>query len=157
MPPFRTSRRATSAICSRALAVALVGYAEAISVARGSATAGGFTIKPSRELFALGGANALAGVSQGFVQSGGASQTVAAEGAGARSQIACLVAAAGVLLTGAFLTGLFKELPQATLGAIVVVAVTGFFRVGELQRTSIPLRRECSAVRRNCRDGRPGR
>lgn len=117
-----------------ALAVALVGYAEAISVARGSATAGGFTIKPSRELFALGGANALAGVSQGFVQSGGASQTVAAEGAGARSQVACLVAAAGVLLTGAFLTGLFKELPQATLGAIVVVAVTGFFRVGELRR-----------------------
>jgi high affinity sulfate transporter 1 len=117
-----------------ALAVALLGYAEAISVARGSATAGRYTIKPSRELFALGGANALAGLSQGFIQSGGASQTVAAERAGGRSQVACLVAAAGVLLTGAFLTGLFKELPQATLGAIVVVAVTGFFRVGELQR-----------------------
>jgi anti-anti-sigma factor len=39
-----------------------------------------------------------------------------------------------VLLTGAFLTGLFEALPQATLGAIVIVAVFGFFRIDELRR-----------------------
>ena len=39
-----------------------------------------------------------------------------------------------ILLTGAFLAPLFEDLPQATLGAIVVVAVAGFFGVGELRR-----------------------
>ena len=36
----------------------------------------------------MGAANALAGLSSGFVQSGGASQTAAADGAGGRSQLA---------------------------------------------------------------------
>jgi len=71
---------------------------------------------------------------QGFVQAGGASQTAAADRAGGRTQLASLVAAGLVLLTGAFLAPLFEDLPRATLGAIVVVAVAGFWRVGELRR-----------------------
>ncbi len=54
--------------------------------------------------------------------------------AGGRTQLASLIAAVLVLLTGAFLAPLFKDLPQATLGAIVIVAVSGFWRVGELRR-----------------------
>jgi MFS superfamily sulfate permease-like transporter len=44
------------------------------------------------------------------------------------------VAAVLVLLTGAFLAPLFEDLPQAALGAIVIVAVAGFWRVDELRR-----------------------
>ena len=69
-----------------------------------------------------------------FVQSGGASQTAAAARSGNKTQLSSLIAAALVLLTGAFLAPLFKDLPQATLGAIVLVAVSGFFRVDELRR-----------------------
>jgi SulP family sulfate permease len=76
----------------------------------------------------------LCGLSSGFVQSGGASQTAAADGAGGRSQLASLVAAGLLLLTGAFLAPLFENLPQATLAAIVIVAVAGFFDVAELRR-----------------------
>jgi sulfate permease, SulP family len=39
-----------------------------------------------------------------------------------------------ILLTGAFLAPLFKDLPQAALAAIVIVAVAGFFDVAELRR-----------------------
>ena len=39
-----------------------------------------------------------------------------------------------ILLTGAFLAPLFEDLPQATLGAIVIVAVAGFFDFAELRR-----------------------
>ena len=39
-----------------------------------------------------------------------------------------------VLLTGAFLTSLFESLPEATLAAIVIVAVAGFLRADELAR-----------------------
>ena len=66
---------------------------------------------------AFGGANLLSGLSQGFVQSGGASQTAAADRAGGRTQLASIVAAVLVLLTGAFLAPLFEDLPQAALGA----------------------------------------
>ncbi len=108
---------------------------EAVGVARSIATYDGYAIDPNRELIAIGGANVLAGFSQGgFVQSGGASQTMAAENAGGKSQLSTILAAALIVLTGAFFTGLFRDLPQATLGAIVIVAISQFFRVDELRR-----------------------
>jgi MFS superfamily sulfate permease-like transporter len=57
---------------------------EGIGVARGLATRDGYTVDASRELVAFGGANLLSGLSQGFVQSGGASQTAAAGGRSSR-------------------------------------------------------------------------
>jgi MFS superfamily sulfate permease-like transporter len=107
---------------------------EAFGVSRTLAAMDGSRIDSNRELVAMGASNALAGVSQGFVQSGGASQTMAAENAGGKSQLASLVAAGLVLLTGAFLYPLFTNLPQATLGAIIVVAIAKFYRVDELER-----------------------
>ena len=88
----------------------------------------------NRDLVALGSSNMLAGLSPGFVQSGGASQTMANERAGGKTQLATLVAAGLILLTGAFFTGLFKNLPEATLAAIVIVAISSFWKVGELRR-----------------------
>ncbi len=121
------------ALIAPALGV-LVVSAEAVGVARSLATEHGYRVDPNRDLVGLGAANLLAGLSSGFVQSGGASQTAAADGAGGRSQLAALIAAGLIVLTGAFLAPLFEDLPQATLGAIVVVAVAGFFRVEELRR-----------------------
>ena len=112
----------------------LVVSAEAVGVARSLATEHGYRVDANRDLVGLGAANLLAGLSSGFVQSGGASQTAAADGAGGRSQLAAIAAAGLILLTGAFLSPLFEDLPQATLGAIVVVAVAGFFRVDEFRR-----------------------
>lgn len=112
----------------------LILTTEAVGVARALASQEHQSLDPNRELMALGTANVLAGFSGGFVQSGGASQTAAAESAGGRSQLASVIAAGLVLLTGAFLSPLFKDLPKATLAAIVIVAVSGFLRVDELRR-----------------------
>ena len=112
----------------------LIMSAEAVGVARALAVKHGYQVDPNRDLWALGVSNLLAGLSSGFVQSGGASQTAAADGAGGRSQLASVIAAGLLLLTGAFLAPLFEDLPQATLGAIVIVAVSGFFDVAELRR-----------------------
>jgi MFS superfamily sulfate permease-like transporter len=116
-----------------ALGVVIV-TAEAIGVARAIASADGYKVDVNRDLVAFGGSNLLAGLSSGFVQSGGASQTMAAERSGGKTQLLSVVAAVLILLTGAFLTFLFEDLPQATLAAIVVVAIAGFFRVDELRR-----------------------
>ena len=121
------------ALLAPALGVLIVS-AEAVGVARGLAVNHGYQVDPNRDLRALGASNLLAGLSSGFVQSGGASQTAAADGAGGRTQLASIVSAGLILLTGAFLAPLFEDLPQATLGAIVIVAVSGFFDVAELRR-----------------------
>jgi high affinity sulfate transporter 1 len=112
----------------------LVVTAEAIGVARALASAQGARVDPNKDLVALGAANLLGGLSSGFVQSGGASQTAAADEAGGRTQLVAVVCAGLILLTGAFLGGLFTDLPQATLSAIVIVAVSGFWDVAELRR-----------------------
>jgi MFS superfamily sulfate permease-like transporter len=117
-----------------AFGVMLLACAEGIGVARSAATEGGYRIDPNRELVAVGGSNLLAGLSSGFVQSGGASQTATANRVGGKTQLTSIVAAGLILLTGAFLAPLFEDLPQAALGAIVIVAVSGFWRVGELER-----------------------
>jgi sulfate permease, SulP family len=117
-----------------AVGIVLLACAEGIGVARSFANAHGYAIDPNRELVAVGSSNLLAGLSSGFVQAGGGSQTAAADRAGGKTQLASIIAAALVLLTGAFLSPLFEDLPQATLGAIVIVAVAGFARVGELRR-----------------------
>jgi sulfate permease, SulP family len=112
----------------------MVVSAEAVGVSRSIASSHGYVIDANRDLMALGASNLAAGVTQGFVQSGGASQTMAAERAGGKTQLASIIAAGLILLTGAFLAPLFADLPQATLGAIVVVAIAGFFRVDEIRR-----------------------
>jgi MFS superfamily sulfate permease-like transporter len=108
--------------------------AEAIGVARAIGSAEGYQVDANRDLVAFGGSNLLAGLSSGFVQSGGASQTMAAERSGGKTQLLSLVAAGLILVTGAFLAPLFKDLPQATLAAIVIVAIASFFRIDELRR-----------------------
>jgi high affinity sulfate transporter 1 len=123
-----------AAMVGGAIGIALVGYAEAITVGRSTAARHGYAVKPDRELIGLGGANLLAGLSQGFAQSGGASQTAAADRAGGKTQATSLVAAALVLVTGALLAPLFTDLPEATLGAIVIVAILGFLNVEEIAR-----------------------
>lgn len=115
----------------------LIMSAEAVGVARQLAVKHGYRVDPNRDLMALGAGNLVAGLSSGFVQSGGASQTAAADGAGGRSQLASIVCAGLLLLTGAFLAPLFEHLPQATLAAIVIVAIMGFYDIGELRRFAV--------------------
>ncbi len=116
-----------------ALGVMIVS-AEAAAVSRSIASSQGYEVDVNRDLVALGASNFAAGISSGFVQSGGASQTLAAERAGGKTQLVSLVAAGLILLTGLFLAPFFEDLPQATLAAIVIVAIAGFYRVDELRR-----------------------
>jgi MFS superfamily sulfate permease-like transporter len=102
-----------------ALAIVLVGYAEAL----GAAKAAGGDIDPNQELIAHGPANILSGLFGGFLVVGSLSKTSVAMAAGARSQFAGLVAAAFSLLTLVLLTPLFRTTPQPALAAIVIAAM----------------------------------
>jgi high affinity sulfate transporter 1 len=117
-----------------ALALSLVVFAEAIGPARSFATKYRYSINPNQELIGLGAANVGAGLFQGFPIGSSLSKTAANEAAGAKSQMSGIVAAGLTILVALFLTPLFTNLPEATLAAIVVVAVYGMFKWREMLR-----------------------
>lgn len=117
-----------------AVAITLVMFAEAVGPARSLASRHRYRVKEDQELIGLGAANLGAGLFQGFSIGASLSKSAAADAAGGRSQVAGLVAAASTALVALFLTPVFENLPEAALGAIVIVAVSGMFKLGELQR-----------------------
>jgi high affinity sulfate transporter 1 len=106
-----------------ALAIVLVGYAEALGGAKAAAMRGGGDVDPNQELIAHGPANILSGLFGGFLVVGSLSKTSVAMAAGARSQLANLVAAVFCFLTLVFLTPLFRGMPHPALAAIVIAAM----------------------------------
>jgi len=108
-----------------ALSIALIGFTESMAVARTLAAREGEHVDPDRELVGLGLANLSAGLLSTFPVTGGFSRSAVNAQAGARSPFAGVVSALLILATLMWWTPLFHDLPQAVLGAIVVVAVTG--------------------------------
>ena len=108
-----------------AAGIALMSFVESIAAARAFVRRDDPALDADRELVALGAANVGGGLFQALPAGGGLSQTAVNESSGARSPLAGAVTAGVALLTVLFLTGLFEELPQASLGAVVIVAAAG--------------------------------
>jgi sulfate permease, SulP family len=102
------------------IGVMLIAFAEGLGAAKAYETR---DVDPNRELVALGGANLASGLSSGMVVSGSLSKTAVNASAGAHTQASGLLAAALTVVALLFLTGLFEDLPQATLAAVVIAAV----------------------------------
>src|SRR6266446_4631767 len=116
-----------------ALAIVLVGYAEALGAAKAAAMQGRGDIDPNQELIAHGPANILSGLFGGFLVVGSLSKTSVAMAAGARTQLANLVAALLCFLTLVLLTPLFRGMPHPALAAIVIAAMLHLSKPGYLR------------------------
>jgi sulfate permease, SulP family len=117
-----------------AVGIALVAFAEAVGPANEFARAHGGRIDPNRELIAIGAANTSAGLFSGFPIGSSLSKSAANDRAGAQTPMSLVTAAGATALVALFLTPLFEPLPEATLGAIVIVAVMGMMKVGKMRR-----------------------
>ena len=117
-----------------ALGIALMSFTESIAAARSFQHHGEPDPDANQELLALGVANIGAGFTQAFPAGGGTSQTAINDQAGAKSQLAEIFTAAVVVVTLLFLAGLIALMPQATLGALVLVAAAGLIKVDEFQQ-----------------------
>ncbi len=117
-----------------AVGVLLIGFAEGLGAAKTYAVKHGYTVDPNRELLGLGAANLGSGFSSGMVVNGSLSKTAVNGGAGAKTQVSGLVVAALTVLTLLFLTGLFEQLPDAALAAIVIAAVVELVDFAALRR-----------------------
>ena len=108
------------ALWPAAVGIALMSFTESIAAARAFAERDEPLPEPNRELFALGIANVGGGLLGAMPAGGGTSQTAINRLAGARSQAAELVTAAGALATLLLLAPTTRWMPQAALAAVVV-------------------------------------
>jgi sulfate permease, SulP family len=123
-----------NALLPLAMACFLVGAVETAAIGRMFARKHGYRLDSNQEFLALAGSNLAAGLGRGFPVSGGMSQSLVNEGGGARTPVSGLVAAGIVLFVALFLAGLLRDLPQPVLAAVVLMAVTGLFKLSELRR-----------------------
>jgi SulP family sulfate permease len=110
----------------------IVGFAQSVAIAKAYGAKGGYRVDASQEMIGYGAANLGAGVLQGFTVTGSLSKSAAAEEAGGRSPVLLAVTAVAVLLTILFLAGLFENLAEPTLAAIVIHAVSGMIDPSKL-------------------------
>jgi sulfate permease, SulP family len=111
-----------AAVWPGALGIALMSFTESVAAARTFCERDDAPINANQELLAVGTANVASALVGGLPAGGGASQTAVADKAGARSQMAQWVNAAVVLVSVLFLARVIGLLPQAALGALILVA-----------------------------------
>ena len=121
-------------ILPTALAITMLGFVESIAIAKVFAQRNRYTIKPNRELVALGACTVAAGLSNGYPVSGSFSRTAVNAVSGARTQLAGVLSGGVVALTLVVLTPLFRPLPHAVLASVVIMAVAGLVDVREARR-----------------------
>jgi high affinity sulfate transporter 1 len=105
-----------------ALGIVLVALTDTISTASAFAERTGQEVNGDGEMIGIGAANVAAGFFQGFPVSTSGSRTAVAEQAGAKTQVTGLVGAAVIVLMLVLVPGLFKNLPNPTLAAVVIAA-----------------------------------
>ncbi len=106
-----------------AIGVLLVAFSESLGVAHEFAEKHGYEVDADQELNAHAVVNLASGLFGGMLAAGGMSGSAVKEGAGARTQVANLVAWAATIVTLLFLTPLFTSLPEAVLAALIIHAV----------------------------------
>jgi high affinity sulfate transporter 1 len=105
-----------------AVGIALVSLADTISTASVFAARTGQKINGNGEMIGIGAANLAAGLFQGFPVSTSSSRTAVAERSGSKTQLTGVTGAALIILMIVFVPGLFRNLPQPILAAVVITA-----------------------------------
>jgi len=105
-----------------ALGIALVSLADTISTASAFAARTGQEIRGNQEMIGIGVANLAAGLFQGFPVSTSGSRTAVAERSGAKTQLTGVIGAVLIVLMIVLVPGLFRNLPQPALAAVVITA-----------------------------------
>jgi len=128
-----------------AVGIALVSLTDTISTASSFAARTGQEIRGNQEMIGIGAANVAAGLFQGFPVSTSGSRTAVAERSGSKTQLTGVTGAVLILVMIVLLPGLFRNLPQPALAAIVITAslsladIPGTVRLWHQRRTEFTL------------------
>ncbi len=116
-----------------ALGIALMSFVESIAAGRSFVAREDPVLNANQEMVALGLSNIGGGLTQSMPAGGGTSQSAVNDQSGAKSQIAALATAGVVAITLLFLAPLISLMPEATLGALVMVAAASLIKPHEFQ------------------------
>ena len=128
-----------------ALGISLVSLTDTISTSTAFAARSGQEIRGNQEMIGIGAANLAAGLFQGFPVSTSGSRTAVAERSGSKTQLTGVTGAVLILLMLVLLPGLFRNLPQPALAAVVMTAsisladIPGTVRLWHQRRTEFYL------------------
>ncbi len=110
-----------------AVTLALVQFMTVVSLGKVFAAKNRYSIRPNKELFAMGMANLVGSVFRSIPVSGSFSRSAVNDEAGAKTPMANVFAAVLVGLTLLFLMPLIRYLPITVLSAIIIVSAFGLF------------------------------
>jgi SulP family sulfate permease len=116
-------------LLSAAITISLLGFMEAISIAKAMATKTRQRLDANQELVGQGLGNILGSLTQSYPTSGSFSRSAVNIGAGAVTGFASVVTSVIVVVTLLWLTPLLYHLPQATLAAVIMMAVVGLINI----------------------------
>ncbi len=108
-----------------AIIISLLGFMEAIAIAKAMAGKTGQKLDPNQELIGQGLANICGSIGSSYAVSGSFSRSAVNLQAGAVSGVSSVITSIMVIITLLFLTPLLYHLPQAVLAAVIMMAVIG--------------------------------
>ena len=117
-----------SQLATSAVVISLVGFMEAISIAKAMAARTRQRLDANQELVGQGLSNITSGLFSGYPVSGSFSRSAVNIDAGARTGFSSIVTGIVVGITLLFLTPLLYHLPQATLASVIIMAVLGLIK-----------------------------
>ncbi|WP_028318250.1 SulP family inorganic anion transporter [Desulfobulbus elongatus] len=109
--------------------ISLLGFMEAISIAKAIASKTGQRIDPNQELIGQGLANIVGAIGKSYPASGSFSRSAVNLQAGAATGLASVFTGLTVVIALMFFTPLLYHLPQSVLAAIIMMAVMGLINV----------------------------
>lgn len=116
------------------LSLFVLSYVEGVSAARSLAAKHGGHVDPNQEMLANGVANTASALLRGMPVGGSLTRSSVNVEAGARTQLSGGVGGVVLIVVVAFLTGVFANLPDAVLAAIILVAVVDLVDFRALRR-----------------------
>ena len=115
------------------MVISVIGFMEAISIAKAMAARTRQKLDANQELIGQGLGNIISGVFQGYAVSGSFSRSAVNINAGAITGFSAVVTGLAVGATLMWLTPLLYHLPQATLAAVIIVAVVNLVKIDPIK------------------------
>ena len=112
-----------------AIIISLLGFMEAISIAKALAGKTGQRLDPNQELIGQGLANMIGAIGKGYPVSGSFSRSAVNFQSGAVTGFSSAFTGIAVLIALLFFTPLLYHLPQSVLAAVIMMAVIGLINV----------------------------
>ena len=116
-------------LISTAMVISIIGFMEAISIAKAMAARTRQKLDANQELIGQGLGNMVSGLFQGYAVSGSFSRSAVNINAGAITGFSAVVTGLAVGATLMWLTPLLYHLPQATLAAVIMMAVVNLVKI----------------------------